>query len=87
MVIEVKRISSRFELGKEPEPYWQVVVDYGFGKEVTLDIPARNLPGLTAYDELKEAQDGLRRLAQALLTFAGQLDKRLNELKDRDVDG
>jgi hypothetical protein len=48
-MIEVKRIWNRAELGKEAEPHWQALIDYGFGKEVVVDIPARSLPGMTAF--------------------------------------
>jgi hypothetical protein len=67
----------------DPAPHWQVLIDYGSGKEVMLEIPARVLTGMPESDSLIEAQDGLRRLAKALLSYAeDEMDKRVKSARD-----
>jgi hypothetical protein len=71
--IEVTQVSATTSKD-DSEPHWEATVDYGeFAGLVTIHLPARYLEGDDHEMRMRQSVEGMERLAEALLRFAGQM--------------
>jgi hypothetical protein len=72
---QVKQIRS-IATEDNPEPLWEVIVDYGGGVEVVIPLRAHHLTTDDVLEQHRQACEAMESLARALLDFANQLRKR-----------
>jgi hypothetical protein len=53
-----------------PEPVWEVIVDYGGGEEVVIPLRAHHLTTDDVLEQQRQACEAMESLAAALLDFA-----------------
>jgi hypothetical protein len=72
---KVKQFRSTATLDN-PEPLWEVIVDYGGGVEIAIPLQAHHLRTDDVSEQDHQACEATENLARALLDFVDQFRKR-----------
>jgi hypothetical protein len=72
---EVKGVRS-FATQENPEPRWEVIVDYGGGDLIAIPLRAHHLATDDLLDQERESCAAMESLARALLDFVDRIRKQ-----------